>query len=123
MPTGSRSIEGITTRGDRVLLLAGPTMTLAGPCLIHRWPGAFRHDPPTLNQPPALTVHSPAPLLWIRDGARGASHNKPEGLDRECRLGDLIAWVVDDNPDNHRCRGDGCGTRLDGFVMPGDDGD
>ena len=106
--------------GNDVLILAGPTMTLAGPCLLHRWRDAFRCDAPAAGAPPEITVHTPEPLLWIRDGAPGPGHNKPEGLQLERIDGHLIAWVAYDNPDPHRRRGTGCCTRLDGFLLPED---
>jgi hypothetical protein len=113
-------IEGITllSGGNDALILAGPTMTLAGPCLIHRWRDAFRSDAPAAGAPPEITVHTPEPLLWIRDGAPVPGHNKPEGLQLERIDGDLIVWVAYDNPDPHRRRGTGCCTRLDGFLLP-----
>jgi hypothetical protein len=106
--------------GNDVLILAGPTMTLAGPCLLYRWRDAFRGDTPAAGAPPEITVHTPEPLLWIRDGAPGPGHNKPEGLQLERIDGHLIAWVAYDNPDPHRRRGTGCCTRLDGFLLPED---
>ena len=104
--------------GSDVLILAGPTMTLAGPCLLHRWRHAFSSDTPAAGAPPQITVHTPEPVLWIRDGAPGPGHNKPEGLHLERIDGDLIAWVAYDNPDQQRRQGAGCCTRLDGFLLP-----
>ncbi|MFO0105108.1 MAG: DUF3616 domain-containing protein, partial [Cyanobium sp.] len=104
--------------GNDVLILAGPTMTLAGPCLLYRWREPFRSDAPAAGAPPEITVHTPEPLLWIRDGAPGPGHNKPEGLQLERIDGHLIAWVAYDNPDPNRRRGTGCCTRLDGFLLP-----
>ncbi|MFM7453447.1 MAG: hypothetical protein ACKO1V_05730, partial [Cyanobium sp.] len=79
---------------------------------------ALRSDAPASGAPPEITVHTPEPLLWIRDGAPGPGHNKPEGLQLERVDGHLIAWVAYDNPDPHRRRGTGCCTRLDGFLLP-----
>ena len=104
--------------GNDVLILAGPTMTLAAPCLLYRWRDALRSGAPAAGAPPKITVHTPEPLLWIRDGAPGPGHNKPEGFQLERIDGHLIAWVAYDNPDPHRSRGEGCCTRLDGFLLP-----
>ena len=83
--------------GNKVLILAGPTMTSAGPCLLHHWRDAFSSDAPAAGVPPEITVHTPEPLLWIADGAPGPGHNNPE---QQLRLGA------------------GCCTHLDGFLLP-----
>lgn len=104
--------------GDDVLILAGPTMTLPGPCLIHRWSQALAEDP---HQQPVcdhMRFETPDPLLWIRDGDPGRHHDKPEGLDISRVDGDLIAWVAYDNPGHKRRHGKGCCTQLDGFLLP-----
>lgn len=96
-----------------VLILAGPTMTLAGPCLLYHWREVFSSTPKK-----EIKVQEPKALLWLRDGGPDAGHNKPEGLDLTWNNGDLIAWIAYDNPDKHRCRGTGCCTHLDGYVLP-----
>lgn len=99
---------------DDVLILAGPTMTLAGPCFIYRWSQALA---PT--EPPA--VETPQPLLCLRDGRPGRpglGSDKPEGLELE-RSGDQwLAWVAYDDPTEARHAGAEVGTQLDGFVLP-----
>jgi len=99
--------------GNDVLILAGPTMTLAGPCLLYHWREVFSSTPKK-----EIKVQEPKALLWLRNGGPDAGHNKPEGLDLTWDNGDLIAWIAYDNPDKHRCRGTGCCTHLDGYVLP-----
>lgn len=99
---------------DDVLILAGPTMTLAGPCFIYRWSQALA---PT--EPPA--VETLQPLLCLRDGRPGRpglGSDKPEGLELE-RSGDQwLAWVAYDDPTEARHAGAEVETLLDGFVLP-----
>jgi hypothetical protein len=74
---------------DDVLLLAGPTMTLAGPCVLFCWRGALgdRHA----DSADSLKIEKTKPLLWIRHGDPGDNHDKPEGLDLQHHNGELIA--------------------------------
>jgi hypothetical protein len=104
--------------GDDVLILAGPTMTLPGPCLIHRWSQALAEDPHQQPVRDHMRFETPDLLLWIRDGDPGRHHDKPEGLDISRVDGDLIAWVAYDNPGHKRRHGKGCCTQLDGFLLP-----
>jgi hypothetical protein len=115
---------------DDVLILAGPTMTLTGPCYLFRWRHALRSME---NSGETITVEAPEPLLWIRDGRLTppsqdsdipAGSDKPEGLDVQ-RHGDrLLAWVGYDDPRRERRSLDGEGskskprTMLDGFLLP-----
>jgi hypothetical protein len=104
---------------DDVLVLAGPTMTLAGPCYIYRWRNAL--SPNDSGQPAGLTLEQPEPLLWIRDGCPGRpdqGSDKPEGLDVQRRDGHLLVWVAYDDPTVARGEGAGLCTRLEGFVLP-----
>lgn len=104
---------------DDVLVLAGPTMTLAGPCYIYRWRNALRPDDSAA--PAGLTLEQPEPLLWIRDGCPGRpdqGSDKPEGLDVQRRDGYLLVWVAYDDPTVARGEGAGLCTRLEGFVLP-----
>ena len=105
---------------DDLLMLAGPTMTLAGPCYIYRWRNALRPDD-SATPPPGIAVEEPEPLLWIRDGRPGRpgkGSDKPEGLEVQRKGGRLIAWVAYDDPTAARGKGQGVRTRLDGFVVP-----
>ncbi|MGL6133997.1 MAG: DUF3616 domain-containing protein [Prochlorococcaceae cyanobacterium] len=96
---------------DEVLVLAGPTMTLAGPCYLHRWRNALRPDDSA--RAPGITVEEPEPLLWIRDGPPGRpteGSDKPEGLDVQAHDGCLLAWVAHDDPTVARGKGPGIRT-------------
>jgi hypothetical protein len=131
-------IEGIAARGERVLVgmrgpvlrgialvlellvLAGPTMTQAGPCSLYRWRNALR--PQESRSGAGITVEEPEPLLWIRDGRPGRpgkGSDQSEGLEAQRKGGHLLAWVAHDDPiDARREGGLGVRTRLDGFVVP-----
>jgi hypothetical protein len=115
---------------DDVLVLAGPTMTLAGPCYLYRWRhalGGGEVDGQTLK------VEAPEPLLWIRDGRPARlsqdpdnpeGSDKPEGLEVQRHDDRLLAWVAYDDPKRIRRGGENPPadspprTRLDGFVLP-----
>jgi len=103
-----------------VLLLAGPTMTQAGPCYLYRWSGALQ--PQESRSGAGITVEEPEPLVWIRDGRPGRpteGSDKPEGLEVQRSKGRLLAWVAYDDPTVARRRGqEGARTRLDAFVVP-----
>lgn len=115
---------------DDVLILAGPTMTLTGPCYLFHWRDALADSK---DDGDTITVEAPEPLLWIRDGRLPArsqdpdhpeGSDKPEGVDVQ-RHGDrLVAWVGYDDPKRVRCHPDGddsktrSRTMLDGFVLP-----
>jgi hypothetical protein len=105
---------------DDVLVLAGPTMTVAGPCYLYRWRNALRPEEPRSGA--GITVEEPEPLLWIRDGRPGRpgkGSDKPEGLEVQRKGGRLLAWVAYDDPaEARRGGGQGVRTRLDGFVVP-----
>ncbi len=104
---------------DDVLVLAGPTMTLAGPCYLYRWRNALH--PHESDRPAGVTVEEPEPLLWIRDGRPGRAgegSDKPEGLEVQRSEGRLLAWVAYDDPTVARRRGQGVQTRLNGFLVP-----
>ncbi|MBE9171703.1 DUF3616 domain-containing protein [Cyanobium sp. LEGE 06143] len=105
---------------DDVLVLAGPSMTQAGPCYLYRWRNALG----TVNNGPVagvITLEELEPLLWIRDGRPGRpdeGSDKPEGLEVQRHGGRLLVWVAYDDPTKTRRRGQGSRTRLDGFVLP-----
>lgn len=96
---------------DDVLVLAGPTMDLAGPCYLYRWRNelAPEETSPTLG----VTLEETEPMLWIRDGRPGRpkdGSDKPEGLDVQRLEGRLLAWVAYDDPTG--ARWEGLGTRF-----------
>jgi hypothetical protein len=104
---------------EDVLVLAGPTMTMAGPCYLYRWRNAL--GPRDSDRPIEVLVEKPEPLLWIRDGRPGRpgeGSDKPEGLEVQRLEGSLMAWVAYDDPTVTRRQGQGARTRLDGFVLP-----
>lgn len=120
------SLSGLAVRdlavvpgSDDVLVLAGPTMDLAGPCYLHRWRNALGPQ----GSPPkdGVTLETTEPLLWIRDGRPGRpgqGSDKPEGLDVQRHGDQLLAWVAYDDPMAARIGAKGTSTRLDGFVLP-----
>jgi hypothetical protein len=104
---------------DDVLVLAGPTMDLPGPCYLYRWRNALRQE--ETRPAVGVTLEETEPLLWIRDGRPGRHRDgsdKPEGLEVQIREGHLVAWVAYDDPTGARREGMGTRTRLDGFVIP-----
>lgn len=106
-----------------VLILAGPTMTLTGPCYLYRWRDAFNSDNSGLAE--GVPLEKLEPLLRIRDDHPGLSEggsDKPEGLEVQRLEGHLLALVAYDNPTRNRApRGkgvQGVRTKLDGFLVP-----
>jgi hypothetical protein len=110
----------IVPGSDDVLVLAGPTMTVAGPCYLYRWRNALR--PQGTRNGAGITVEEAEPMLWIRDarpGRPGKGSDKPEGLEVQRKGGRVLAWVAYDDPTEARRQGgQGVRTRLDGFVVP-----
>lgn len=73
------ALEGLGVRdlkrcGDDLLILAGPTTGLDGPCALYRWRG-WVEDPP--RDARVVRLHRPERILELPFG-RGADH--PEGL-------------------------------------------
>ncbi len=104
---------------DDVLICAGPTMTLAGPCYLYRWRNALKQTSKAKGT--GITVEEPEPLLWIRDGRPGRpgkGSDKPEGLEVQRHDDGLVAWVAYDDPTPDRRKGKPARTRLDGFLVP-----
>ena len=110
----------IVPGSDDVLVLAGPTMTVAGPCYLYRWRNAL--GPQEARSGAGITVEETEPLLWIRDARPGRpaqGSDKPEGLEVQRKGGRLLAWVAYDDPTEARREGgQGVRTRLDVFVVP-----
>jgi hypothetical protein len=88
-------IRELTTDGDALLILAGPTMDLDGPIALYRWPGAFE----TRRQ--AVVTRDRLEMVLRLPFGRGADH--PEGI---CWLPDggmaRELLVVYDSPADHR---------------------
>ncbi|QAY78461.1 DUF3616 domain-containing protein [Sphingosinicella sp. BN140058] len=73
------ALEGLGIRdlkrcGDDLLILAGPTTGLSGPCALYRWRN-WVNDPP--HDPDRVRLHRPERICELPFG-RGADH--PEGL-------------------------------------------
>jgi hypothetical protein len=100
-------IRELTTDGDALLILAGPTMDLDGPIALVRWPGAFEARDRAVVTGDVLET-----MLRLPFG-RGADH--PEGI---CRLPDGKSardlLVVYDSPAKHRLHGR---TAIDADVF------
>jgi hypothetical protein len=102
-------VRDLCVDGDDLLILAGPTMTLDGRCVVFRWPGAARaaggDDAPrddTLVGDDVLEVALELPYGVGTE--EGVEH--PEGIafvpDHDGRRALL---VVHDSPAEHRKRG------------------
>lgn len=101
-------IRDLKRRGDDLLILAGPTTHLSGPCALYRWPD-WANDPPQDAQ--RVRLHRPERLLELPFG-RGVDH--PEGLalwPDEDRI-----LVIYDSPDRSRLVGDTVAADL--FRLP-----
>lgn len=98
------AMEGLGIRdlkrcGDDLLILAGPTTSLSGPCALYRWRG-WAHDPPQDER--KVRLHRPERLFDIPFG-RGVDH--PEGLalwDESDGTARQIL-VIYDSPSQRRC--------------------
>lgn len=108
------ALEGLGVRdlkrcGDDLLILAGPTTGLSGPCAIYRW-----RD--WVNEPPAhdtkVQVHKPDRILELPFG-RGVDH--PEGL---ALWGDGRVLVLCDSPSRDRLSSKGLTIAADLFTLP-----
>jgi len=93
-------LEGLGIRdlkrcGDDLLILAGPTVGLSGPCAIYRWIN-WAQDPVQHEQ--RVRLHRPEHLIDLPFG-RGVDH--PEGLALWPRE-DPAILVVCDSPSDER---------------------
>lgn len=112
------ALEGLGVRdlkrmGDDLLILAGPTTALSGPCAIYRWPG-WASDLP--HDAAKVHLHRPERLLELPFG-RGSDH--PEGL-ALWALGDgaMGLMVVYDSPSKDRIDKDAKTLVADIFRLP-----
>jgi hypothetical protein len=103
---GIRDLKRI---GADLLILAGPTTGLSGPCTLYRWPG-WADDPP--QHAHEVRLHRPERLIDLPFG-RGFDH--PEGL---ALWGDRRILVVNDSPGEARLRDDGRTLIADVFALP-----
>lgn len=108
------AMEGLGVRdlkrvGQDLLILAGPTTGLDGPCALYRWAG-WADDPP--RDPRRVRLHRPERVLELPFG-RGDDH--PEGL---ALWEDGRVLVINDSPSKARLGG-GAGTIVaDLFALP-----
>jgi hypothetical protein len=108
------ALEGLGIRdlkrcGDDLLILAGPTTGLSGPCTLYRWAG-WAGDPP--QDPHEVRLHRPERLLELPFG-HGFDH--PEGL---ALWDDGRILVVNDSPAEARLTGGGQTLTADLFELP-----
>lgn len=92
------AMEGLGIRdlkrcGDDLLILAGPTTGLSGPCALYRWEG-WAQDPP--RDAHRVRLHRPTRIVDLPFG-RGFDH--PEGL---ALWGDDAILVICDSPSAKR---------------------
>lgn len=108
------AMEGLGIRdlkrcGDHLLILAGPTTGLSGPCALYLWRG-WTGDPP--QDPRRVRLHRPERLFDLPFG-RGFDH--PEGL---------ALWdghrllVVNDSPAKTRLTDKGRALAADLYALP-----
>lgn len=109
------ALEGLGIRDlkrddDDLLILAGPTTGLDGPCALYRWRD-WANDPP--QSADAVRLHRPERVLELPFG-RGEDHS--EGLALWDEGGVL---VVCDSPAAVRCDADACTLLADVYALPG----
>ena len=102
-------IRDLKRRGDDLLILAGPTTALSGPCAIYLWRD-WAGDPPLHDR--KVRLHRPERLLDLPFG-RGVDH--PEGL---ALMGDDELLVICDSPASERLNDDGKSILADLFQLP-----
>lgn len=102
-------IRDLKQLGEDLLILAGPTTGLSGPCTLYRWQG-WAGDPP--QHPHEVRLHRPERLIDLPFG-RGFDH--PEGL---ALWGEGRVLVVNDSPGEARLRDDGRTLLADIFALP-----
>ncbi|HEY0014337.1 MAG TPA: DUF3616 domain-containing protein [Allosphingosinicella sp.] len=108
-------MEGLGIRdlkrcGDHLLILAGPTTSLSGPCALYVWRG-WANDPP--QDAHTLRLHRPERLFDLPFG-RGKDH--PEGL---ALWDDHRLLVVNDSPTKARLADEGRTLSADLYALPG----
>lgn len=102
-------IRDLKSCGDHLLILAGPTTGLSGPCTLYLWRGWADNPPQDATE---VRLHRPERLFDLPFG-RGEDH--PEGL---------ALWdgnrllVVNDSPAEGRLRDDGRTLVADLFQLP-----
>lgn len=112
------ALEGLGVRdlkrhGDDLLILAGPTTALSGPCALYRWKNWVTDLP---IDPATVSLHRPGRLLEIPFG-RGSDH--PEGLALWALEDETTGlMVIYDSPADHRIDVDAKTVIADIFRLP-----
>jgi hypothetical protein len=108
-------VRDLCAQGSDLLILAGPTMALAGPLTIFRWPGGARPDRESLVFNEAL----PTVLELPTDAGQNTGQDQAEGLTLFGLDGgeanDVL--VVYDSTAPRRCRG-ASAVEADLFALP-----
>ncbi len=112
-------LEGLAVRdlkrdGDDLLILAGPTTAVSGPCALFRW-GDWLNDLPSDRA--QVRLHRPTHVMDLPHG-RGFDH--PEGLALDGTgpsFGNARLIVLVDSPADERV--DGLKLRVDRFDLEG----
>lgn len=102
-------IRDLKRRGDDLLILAGPTAGLSGPCAIYRWRD-WANEPPRHDR--QVELHKPERIVELPFG-RGVDH--PEGL---ALWGDGQVLVLCDSPAKDRLADEGQTIAADLFALP-----
>ena len=102
-------IRDLKRRGDDLLILAGPTTGLSGPCAVYLWRD-WVGDPPLHDR--QVRLHRPERILELPFG-RGVDH--PEGL---ALMGDDHLLVICDGPAPDRIGRAGRTIAADLFRYP-----
>ena len=111
------AMEGLGIRdlkrlGDDLIVLAGPTTGLSGPCAIYRWRG-WAQD--SARDPRQVRLHRPDRVLDLPFG-RGCDH--PEGLAAwHTGKGNTRVMVVNDTPSDHRVDAEARTMVADVFAL------
>jgi hypothetical protein len=105
-------IRDLKRRGDDLLILAGPTTGLDGPCALYRWPGWALDE--ACNDT-VVRLHRPERLL---DLPHGVGDDHPEGLALWDEAGRELL-VVYDSPSATRRGAGGSAGDCDVFALPG----
>ena len=87
-------IRDLKRHGDDLLILAGPTTGLSGPCRLYRWRG-WANDPPRDAQ--RVRLHRPDLLLDLPFG-RGVDHAEGLALWEDAADGTPQLLVIHDSP-------------------------
>jgi hypothetical protein len=102
-------IRDLKRRGDDLLILAGPTTNLSGPCAVYLWKGWAKQPPKDVDQ---VEVHIPTRIIELPFG-RGFDH--PEGL---ALWSDTDLLVVCDSPGPDRLSDKGRTIVSDLYRLP-----